>query len=251
MKLIGILFAVFIIAAETLVPGVYNWESSPSTQTKTGSTKKIFKGSGAILTEHTMLGVTLLKGKAMHYGLPASGNETFFIVKSGPVNVTLNGQLYIIGRGSVILLLPGDKIRIENKEENAAEFYVMEYHSASAADNARGKTAGGSFIMNWNDMVFKPNAKGGTRQLFTRSTAMLNRFDIHVTQLNEGNKSHEPHTHTNEEIILLLDGNAEMQIGTEHPKANAGDIVFLGSNVLHNLTNIGKTPCLYFAIQWN
>jgi (S)-ureidoglycine aminohydrolase len=50
---------------------------------------------------------------------------------------------------------------------------------------------------------------------------------------------------------LMLDGNAEMTIANEHPKANGGDVVFLTSLIPHNLTNIGKTPCLYFAIQWN
>ena len=80
---------------------------------------------------------------------------------------------------------------------------------------------------------------------------MLNRFDIHVTQLNVGFKSHEPHTHVNEEIILMLDGNAEVQIGTDHQKANPGDVVLYGSNILHNITNVGSIPCMYFAIQWN
>jgi (S)-ureidoglycine aminohydrolase len=80
---------------------------------------------------------------------------------------------------------------------------------------------------------------------------MMGRFDIHVTQLNEGFNSHPPHTHKLEEIILMLDGNAEMTVGTDHQKANAGDVVWMGSMVSHNLTNVGKTPCLYFAIQWN
>jgi (S)-ureidoglycine aminohydrolase len=55
----------------------------------------------------------------------------------------------------------------------------------------------------------------------------------------------------NEEIILMLDGNAEVQIGITHQKANPGDVVLYGSNILHNITNIGSIPCLYFAIQWN
>jgi len=108
-----------------------------------------------------------------------------------------------------------------------------------------------SFIKNWNDMVFKPTEKGGTRQLFTIQTAMLHKFDIHVTTLNEGFNSHPPHTHVNEEIILMLDGNAEMTIGENHPKANGGDLVWLESMIPHNLSNVGKTACLYFAIQWN
>ena len=60
-----------------------------------------------------------------------------------------------------------------------------------------------------------------------------------------------PHTHPNEEIILMLDGNAEMQVGEKKVKANSGDVVLYTSMIPHNLTNIGPTPCLYFAIQWN
>jgi (S)-ureidoglycine aminohydrolase len=89
------------------------------------------------------------------------------------------------------------------------------------------------------------------RQYFDIQTPNLNRFDIHVTTLNPGFKSHDPHTHKNEEIILMLDGNGEMQIGETHQKSNAGDVVFLNSMVLHNITNIGTIPCMYFAIQWN
>ena len=147
--------------------------------------------------------------------------------------------------------LPGDKVRFENTGDKAVQIYEMTYRSIAPPDTERGKKSGGSFILDWNTIAFKPHAKGGVRQFFDRQTNMLNRFDIHVTTLNEGLKSHDPHTHKNEEIILMIEGNAEMQIGTEHQKANPGDVVFLGSMVLHNLTNVGKTPCLYFAIQWN
>jgi (S)-ureidoglycine aminohydrolase len=80
---------------------------------------------------------------------------------------------------------------------------------------------------------------------------MLHRFDIHVTQLNPGFKSHDPHTHKNEEIILLLDGNGVMQIGETKQPCGPNDAVFLNSLVLHNITNTGTVPALYFAIQWN
>lgn len=249
--IIGLLASLYISAQTPLVPSVYYWGKSPVTKTKTGSTKKIFSGSGAIFSEHTMNGITLLKGKAINYESSPTGNEWFFVIKSGPVTVNLHDHTYTIDRGSVIVLLPGDKLSIENKGDNAAEFYEMSYRSIAPADPERGKTGGESFVMNWNDMIAKKTDKGSTRQLFTRATTMIGRFDIHVTQLNEGFDSHPPHTHKNEEIILMLDGNAEMTVGTDHQKANGGDVVWMGSMVSHNLTNIGKTPCLYFAIQWN
>jgi (S)-ureidoglycine aminohydrolase len=250
--LIGLFSCLFLTAqVQPLVPAAYYWDSSPVTKTKTGTSKKIFSGSGIIFSEHEMNGIALLKGKSITYQTGASGNELFFVIKNGPVSVQLNGQTYALDRGSIIVLLPGDKVIIENTGGKTAEFYQMIYRSIAAPDNERGKKAGPSFVMNWNDMVVKPTDKGSTRQLFTRPTTMIGRFDIHVTQLNEGFNSHPPHTHKNEEIILMLDGNAEMVIGDGKQKANGGDVVWMGSMISHNLTNVGKTPCLYFAIQWN
>ena len=45
-------------------------------------------------------------------------------------------------------------------------------------------------------------------------------------------------------------GKAEMQIGDTHHKMEPGDLVFLESQVLHALKNIGDEPCEYFAFQW-
>ncbi len=231
---------------------VYTWDGSKTgTKGSSGEEKLIFNGKGGKLSPHSMKGIILYKGGKLNYASDSNGPERFFIIKKGPVSVQLLGAAYTIDRGSVIVLLPGDALTIINRNDTNAALYEMSYHSITAADAERGKKAGTSFVINWNDMVFKPHDKGGVRQLFDRPTTMLNRFDIHVTQLNRGFKSHDPHTHANEEIILMLEGNAEMQIGNEHPKINPGDVALLNSMVLHNLTNIGTTPCLYFAIQWN
>jgi (S)-ureidoglycine aminohydrolase len=229
---------------------VYTIDSNATVSNENGNIKKVFKGSGAILSLHEMNAVTLSKGKSMSYKADTL-YERFFIIKNGPVKVKLNDSAVILDKGSVVSVLPGDKVRFENNGDKPAHFYEMIYRSVAKPDAARGKTGGGSFVLDWNAITFKPHDKGGVRQYFTRPTNMFTRFDIHVTTLNVGFNSHDPHTHKNEEIILMLEGNAEMQIGTEHQKANAGDVVYLGSMVLHNLTNVGQTPCVYFAIQWN
>jgi (S)-ureidoglycine aminohydrolase len=230
---------------------VYYLENSPTDKTKTGNIQSIFTGSGAILASHQMKCVSINKGKSLVYAANKSKEERFFIVKNGPVKVKLGNESALLERGSVIVLLPGDELAIKNEKEEMASIYEMAYQSIAPIDIDRAVKAGPSFMMHWNDMVFKAHEKGSVRQLFDRQTAMLNRFDIHVTTLNKGFKSHDPHTHKNEEIILMMEGNAEMQIGTDHQKANAGDVVLLNSMVLHNLTNVGDTPCQYFAIQWN
>lgn len=257
MKLLGFFYGLWFCSLSfaqvtPLVSKVYTWNGSKIGPPGPNSIEKnIFSGSGGKLSTHSLKAVILPEGKNLRYAADTSAPERFFVVKKGPVTVSLLQQQYILGRGSVIVLLPGDALGIANKGDSDAEFYEMDFRSIATPDAERGRKAGPSFVMNWNDMVFKPTDKGGVRQLFDRQTTMLNRFDIHVTQLNPGLKSHDPHTHANEEIILMLDGNAEMQIGTDHQKANPGDVVLLNTMVLHNLTNVGTTPCLYFAIQWN
>jgi (S)-ureidoglycine aminohydrolase len=151
----------------------------------------------------------------------------------------------------MVTVMPKDQIIFENTEGVLAELYEMTYLAKSPMNEERAIKAGGSFIVPWESAVFKPTAKGGGRQFFDRATAMLNRFDIHVTTLNVGQQSHDPHTHVNEEIILMIDGNAEERIGDKKELAKSGDVIRLGSKVLHNITNVGNKPCQYYAIQWN
>jgi (S)-ureidoglycine aminohydrolase len=239
-------------AQESPLPSqVFKWNlASPSNAAKIHSST-LFDGKGGVLDRHTMKAMSIPSHQKIN--IKKSKNvERFYIIKSGLATIQLNDQkITTLNRGSVVCVLPDDILQIANKEDGPLEIYEMSYQANTAMNIERGVKAGGSFITHWDDITFKPHDKGGVRQFFDRPTAMLNRFDIHVTQLNVGVKSHDPHTHVNEEIILMLEGNAEMQIGNDHQKANPGDAVLLGSNVLHNLTNIGNTPCLYFAIQWN
>ena len=101
------------------------------------------------------------------------------------------------------------------------------------------------------DAPFKPNIiGGGRRDFFETGTAMQKRFEIHLSTLKEGIRSHEPHTHKAEEIVLMINGNTEMQLGDQFKKVKPGGFYFLGSNVLHAIKNTGTNSSTYFAIQF-
>jgi len=234
----------------TLQSKVYQWDINNNGNAAKVQKSTLFSGEGGVLAKHTMIGISIPTGKKWE-GKVTAQKEKFYIIKTGIADIDLNDQKTQFNRGSVVCVLPGDKIQIKNNGNDLLQLYEMSYSAGEKINIERGVKAGGSFITLWDNIKFKPHERGGVRQFFDRPTAMLNRFDIHVTQLNVGFKSHEPHTHVNEEIILMLDGNAEVQIGITHQKANPGDVVLYGSNILHNITNIGSIPCLYFAIQWN
>jgi len=247
-----LILAISLLQAQqySLQSKVYQWDINNNGNGAKVQKSILFAGEGGVLANHAMIGISIPAGKKWE-GKVTANQEKFYIIKTGIADIELNDQKTQFNRGSVVCVLPGDKIQIKNNGNDLLQLYEMSYSAGEKINIERGVKAGGSFITLWDNIKFKPHERGGVRQFFDRPTAMLNRFDIHVTQLNVGFKSHEPHTHVNEEIILMLDGNAEVQIGTTHQKANPGDVILYGSNILHNITNVGSIPCLYFAIQWN
>lgn len=117
-------------------------------------------------------------------------------------------------------------------------------------DLERARRAGGSFMLNRNELATSNTGKGYRRDFFNRPTSQTGQFEMHTTALNSNEESHAPHTHVQEEIILLLRGNVEMYIDGDRYKATAGDIIFLPSRIPHALTNVGDEQCEYFAFQW-
>ena len=126
----------------------------------------------------------------------------------------------------------------------------MTYRSSAPPNADRGKNSGGSLMVDRETIGFNRHGKGGIRRYFNRPTTMFERMEMHVTTLNEGLKSHDPHTHNADEIVLIISGRAEMQIDRDHIGATAGSLVFLNSMVPHALANTGSGPCEYFAFQW-
>ena len=239
-----------VSSQELLKSKVNNWQESKIVQTDYGSKKNLFTGAGAILSKHELYGISIKSGEKLIYNSGPKGDELFFIIKEGPIRVSLNQKVYDLDQGSVVFLLPGDEVRFENKRKDDVFLYEMSMESITKPDMDRGRNAGPSFVIDWYDMVYKPHDKGGVRQLFDRPTTMLSRFDIHITSLDPGISSHPPHTHKNEEIILMIDGVGEMQLGTDKQKISSGDAAWVASMIPHNFSNLGKRPAVYFAIQW-
>ena len=106
-------------------------------------------------------------------------------------------------------------------------------------------------MLNADSLIFKASARGGGRAYFDRATAMCERFEMHITQLDQKGPSHQPHTHVETEIILILSGDTKMMIDGREYEATVGDFYFIESELLHGVSNSTDTPCSYFAFKWN
>ncbi len=233
-----------------LASRVYNWQNLSVIKEETRDRRQILDGSTIDLSSLEIHTSTLEPGKSPHSSHTHTDVEELIIVKEGKLKCIINGKSKVLGAGSIALALPGEEHGFENGSDTKTTYYILKFKSKSLLDSQRGKKAGGSFTVDWNDMAMAENEKGGRRNTFDRATSMFNRFEMHVTTLNKNFASHVPHQHRAEEIIILIKGVAEMQIGEVHTKMQAGDLVFLESHVIHALKNTGDEPCEYFAFQW-
>lgn len=237
--LIGLVFLGSVISfSENPVSRVYTVEELRNPET--------IHGSSAHLSELTF-NLNVIESKSSK-DLSSEKSETLLIVKEGELAITLNGLEKVVGAGSVALVLAGDKISISAKDA-ASKYYLMQY--ISKKNNADYKDSDSkSMILDFDEIEFHEHDKGGIREYYNLSTPQLSYSEMHVTNLNGNIKSHEPHTHSAAEIVLMIKGHTQMQIGDKFYEGNAGDVYFLASDVPHAIENLEDEQCMYFAFQW-
>ncbi|WP_236973517.1 cupin domain-containing protein [Membranihabitans maritimus] len=175
--------------------------------------------------------------------------EQIVIIREGEAMVSLGRETKTIGPNSVFLILPGEQGTIVSVTPDVS-FYRMIYKADNPTNPAKINRDISSFIIDYDDLVFNESSKGGVRKYFNTSTAMCPYYEMHVTTLKPGMKSHEQHTHEAAEIILMIEGETEEEIGDKTYRGRRGDLYFLASNVPHAIKNVGDKPCQYFAFQW-
>jgi (S)-ureidoglycine aminohydrolase len=250
--LLGLCLPLIIWAqTDSILSGVYTWKAPGTATQKNIFSTTLFEGKAYDMEWLQMSANSIQSSKQKIKQQVPANEEHLLIVKSGTVTIMINDSTWTIGAGSLALLMPGEKYTIQNNGTDACNFYELKYRSKEPVDLVRAKNAGGSLVSNWNNIAFISNNNGGGRRnFFNRPSAMTKRFEIHVTTLKEGVKSHEPHTHQAEEIIVVINNKTEMQIADQMYKGSEGSIYYLGSNILHGIKNDGIGPCTYFAIQF-
>lgn len=230
--------------------GVYKWNDHPVETGQDRQSRKILEGSSAHLSYLEIHATTQFPGAKPSKAHANDDIEECIIVKEGTMEVTIAGQRAKLGAGGVVLLMPGQMHSIRNAGNTNLTYYVMRYRSTEKMDLQRGMSAGGSLMLNTDSLLFKPSVRGGGRAYFDRSTAMCDRFEMHVTQLNTRGPSHEPHAHEETEIILVISGKTEMTIDGKVYEGSEGDFYIMESELVHGVRNTSDEPCSYFAFKW-
>ena len=125
--------------------------------------------------------------------------------------------------------------------------------AAAVATQSTGNKEGllmKSALFTWESVPEKPTEQGARRGVFAAPTATLDELEYHTTTLKPGGSPHAPHTHQNEELIIVKEGAVEAYINGEWKPAPTGSLIFFATMVPHTVRNTGTVPATYHVVNW-
>ena len=94
--------------------------------------------------------------------------------------------------------------------------------------------------------------------LFRGSTPVLETLSCHTAVLSPGHSPHPPHSHQDEELLIVLDGKAELLIaerptydGARAVSVQAGDFAYYRALQHHTIRNRSAAPVTYMMFRWH
>jgi quercetin dioxygenase-like cupin family protein len=104
----------------------------------------------------------------------------------------------------------------------------------------------------WLWSALKPHKTevGERREVVQQPTRTLDELEMHITTLNPRTTSHPPHTHPNEEMVIVKEGTLQAHVNGREVVVPAGGVLFYASMQPHGVKNIGDTPATYYVINW-
>ena len=102
----------------------------------------------------------------------------------------------------------------------------------------------------WKDLQAKKTDVGELRSVVRQPTRTLDELEMHITTLNPHTASHKPHTHPNEEMVILKEGTLQAHVNGKEIVIGPGSVLFFASMQPHAVQNVGDTPATYFVINW-
>ena len=81
-------------------------------------------------------------------------------------------------------------------------------------------------------------------------TDMLDGLCAGMCVLEPGSSPHPPHTHPEEEFMIVASGEGEIECAGKVTKVGPGAMMYCAGNVLHGITNTGKVPLTFYWSKW-
>ena len=96
----------------------------------------------------------------------------------------------------------------------------------------------------------EPGPVGEHRVYFQGSTQGLKSLIVGSLSLKPGQQPHPPHTHEDEEVIVLVEGTGEINLNGKSSRVGPGEVMYAVPNCLHGVRNTGSTRLTLYYFKW-
>ena len=110
------------------------------------------------------------------------------------------------------------------------------------------------------DLPLPEHPEGGwlPHPLFKGSTRIVDEITCHAAVLSPGHSPHPPHSHKFEELLIVLDGEADLLIadgptedGARIEPVRPGAFSYYPAGQHHSIRNSGSSPVTYMMFKWH
>jgi len=123
---------------------------------------------------------------------------------------------------------------------------------AFALDETRKATSGTINLDRVEMMSFadkgEPVGKNGV--YLAGDTPASTKFVTGRFELQAGKSPHAPHTHAEEEVMIIESGHGEIFCDGKTTKIGPGSVMYTTPNVPHGITNTGSEPIVFYYVKW-
>jgi len=91
---------------------------------------------------------------------------------------------------------------------------------------------------------------GALRLILQGETGQLKSLTVGSMQLRPGQAPHPPHSHPEEELILVTKGECEINVEGKTSKAGPGTVMYAASNHVHGISNTSGSPMTFYFFKY-
>jgi len=124
--------------------------------------------------------------------------------------------------------------------------------AAFALDRARAVTSGTINLDQVPTVTAKDQGEPvGTNGVYLAGdTPASTKFVTGRFMLLPGKSPHAPHTHPEEEVMVIESGHGEILCDGKTTKIGPGSVMYTTPNAPHGITNTGSEPIVFYYVKW-
>ena len=134
-----------------------------------------------------------------------------------------------------------------NKIRIVVSFLLFVIYASIAQNNKKECTISNCVVSFSEEHVIKNNT--GWAFWFIPADGIADTLSVKMSCVNKGVKTHEPHSHFEDELFYMVEGKSIVHLNGEEHILNQGDAFYAPGNSFHNIRRVDDLPIRYLMFK--